>query len=248
MLLASSRVPAWAALVAALFASGIHNLVVDFDGRGDEPSIGITFWIACFLVVLAAIPRRVAVGADGMRILWLGRARFVRYDQIQRAAPARDDVVLTIKGGSELRLRKSPLRTETPKDVLQRLWQTLAAGAESGLRPNERAALACAGRRPRHWVESLRALSPHGSQYRQSLGLDLDRLWIIVENPAVETELRAGAAIAIAASLDDANRDRLRGIASEAVEPKLRVALESVAGASDVSDLETVAVEVTLAS
>jgi hypothetical protein len=248
VLLASSRVPAWLALVAALFASGIANLVVDFDGTGDEPSIGITFWIAVILVVLAAIPRRVAIGAEGLRVAWLGRPRFVRYQQIERAAPVRDDVVLTIEGGARLRLCKPLFGRETPKTVLQRLWETLAAGAEAGLRPNERAALACAGRRPRLWVEALRALSPHGSHYRQGLGLDLERLWIIVENPAVETELRAGAAIAIASSLDGTNRDRLRDIASAAVEPRLRVALESVASAADVSDLETVAVEVTLAS
>lgn len=253
LLVASSRVSAWVALAlaATLFAWGMARRLVDLDGTGEavtSPSMGFSFWIAVILVVLAAIPRRVAIGADGLRITWLGRPRFVRYQDIERAAPLRDDVMLTIKGGSQLRLRKPLFSRETPKAVLQRLWQTVAAGAEAGLRPNERAVLARAGRRPRLWVEALRALSPHGSQYRQGLGLDLERLWIIVENPAVETELRAGAAIAIAASLDGTNRDRLRSIASATVEPKLRVALESVASAADVNDLETVAVEVTLAS
>lgn len=195
-------------------------------------------WIAVLAVLFAAVPRHVEVGAEGLRIAWLGRARLVRYEEVRRAEPCGvDDVLITLRGGETLRLARGVFDTRSPRDVLERLWQTVTLGAEGRVRPNERCALTRGDRSVAAWLADLRALAPRGMHYRQGI-LGADRLLAIATNPAVEVELRCAALVAFAAAdgLDDAMREELRAIASLAVDRDLREVFMRVANARDEDD------------
>lgn len=189
------------------------------------------------LVVLAGIPRRVHIGPEAIRVRWLFGARLIRYEDVKRAAPLAGDVVIVLRDGRGLRLHP-PIgsKKRIASVALERIWQTIAAGAESGTRGAERALLARDGRGAREWVTALRALVPQGAQYRR--GIDHGRLWAIVENPAVETEVRAAAAIALSTTFDDGARDRLRAIVRETIDPRLQEALSRIADATGERELE----------
>ena len=226
---ASSAVPVWGAM---LVSSGIFCATQTF--AWDQAA-----WVALVTVLLAAIPRHVEVGAEGVRIAWLGAGRLVRYEDVRRAEPlGGDDVALTFTSGETLRLVRGGSDGACPRDVLERLWQTLAQGAEDGPRPNERAALARGSRSVEEWLADLRRLATPGTQYRQGL-VTLDRLLSIATNPGVEIEIRGAAAVACAlgGALDEARRDELRAIASLTVDEALREAFLRVAEASVESDL-----------
>ena len=60
-----------------------------------------------------------------------------------------------------------------------------------------------------------------------------DQLWQLVEGSTANASTRTAAAQALASTLDAGDRARLRVAATRCVEPRLRVALEELAGASD---------------
>jgi hypothetical protein len=62
-----------------------------------------------------------------------------------------------------------------------------------------------------------------------------ERLWRVVEDPSADGTVRTGAALALAPSLDDAGRERLRAAADASVEPRVRVALATAATSAGAS-------------
>jgi len=74
-----------------------------------------------------------------------------------------------------------------------------------------------------------------GGQYRAA-SLTADRLWRVVDDAGAPAATRAGAAMVLAGDAADADvRQRLRVSAEACADPKLRVALQSVAS-DDVED------------
>lgn len=228
---ASSAVPVWSAMLVsgcAFFAAQ----TITWDRA---------VWVAVLAVLLAAIPRRVEVGAEGLRIAWLGPPRLVRYEDVRRAEPCGiDDVAITFRGGETLRLARGVLDPTSPRDVLERIWQTVTLGVEGRLWPNERCALARGERDVDRWADDLRGLARRGAHYRQGI-LPADRLLAIATNPAVEVELRCAAvvAFAITGGLDDSTRDELRAIATLTVDRVLSEVFLRVANARNEEDLHS---------
>ena len=181
-----------------------------------------------------------------LRIAWLGPPKLVRYEDVRRAEPCGvDDVTITFRGGETLRLARGVFDTTSPRDVLERIWQTVTLGVEGRVRANERCALARRERNAEVWLDDLRALARPGLHYRQGI-LSPDRLLAIATNPAVEIELRCAAvvAFAIAGGLDDATRDELRAISALTVDGVLRDVFVRVADAKHHDDLLTALREV----
>lgn len=219
---ASSAVPAWSAVLAAVLAFFAAQVLT-----WDEAA-----WIALAALLLAAIPRRVEVGAEGLRIAWLGHGRVVRYEDVRRAEPfGRDGVTVTFLSGETVRLARGDFDATSPRDVLERLWSTLSLGAEEGARPNERAVLCRGDRTVEAWLADLRSLAARGGHYRQGL-LTLDRLLSLATNPAAPAEIRGAAAVAYAlrGALDESMAEELRAIASLTVDATLRASFLRVAG------------------
>jgi hypothetical protein len=78
------------------------------------------------------------------------------------------------------------------------------------------------------WVRALRAVAAGAVDHRTA-PIPEDRLWRIAEDPNASPTARAGAAVALTPSLDDAGKARIRVAADATASPKLRVALEAAA-------------------
>lgn len=234
ILSAGSRVPSWAALAVIVF---LFACWISSDSPADiAASSHGTWWIALGLVVLAAIPQRVEIGADGMLVTWLGAPRLVRYDVVARAAPVGDeDVMLVLETGETLRLRSPMFASSDARAVLARIWRALAAGAEERVQPHEHAVLARAGRTASEWAGSLTLLASPGAQYRQPLAIE--RLLAIAANPAVPAELRAASAVAAAGALDEGTRAKIADLAAQSADERLRLSLTRIASARSQGDL-----------
>jgi hypothetical protein len=89
--------------------------------------------------------------------------------------------------------------------------------------------LAKAGRTVKAWRDDLRAWARGGSAFR-SAPPTADELETVLVDPAASGEARVGAALALRESGGEA---RVRVAADASASPKLRVALETIAAASD---------------
>jgi hypothetical protein len=234
ILSAGSRIPPWAALSVVVFLIACWLMAETLDDIASMTRG--TWWLALAFVVLAAIPQRVEVGAEGMRVSWLGAPRLVRYDAVTRAAPiGDDDVFLVLRSGESLRLQSPFFADATARMVLSKIWRALAAGAEDRVVPHEHAMLARSGRTIEEWSVALASIAPAGAQYRQSI--PLERLLAIASNPAVDGEIRAAAGVAAASALDAATRTKLEEIAAQAADDRIRVPLGRIAAARTPEDL-----------
>lgn len=232
---APSRVPAWvAASVVTILVSARIELISGAPSW-PHPPLGIAWWFGALLVLLCAIPRRVEVGAEGLAVSWLTTPRFVRYDEIVRAAAlSSSELLVELSTGESLRICNT-LREGASRAVLTQLWQAIAQAAEDDARAHERDVLGRSGLTTAAWAESLSRVAVAGGEYRAALGPD--RLWEIVRHPAIDAELRAAAAVALAPGLDPRARDELRQIARRSVIEPLKGALEIVARSGARDDL-----------
>ncbi len=218
--------------------AGLLAVAIGAHAMDAWPAEQTTLPLAVGLVLLLALraPRRVFAGPEGFEIVGVLRRRVVPFRDVRRARPEASSVVLTFATGEELVLERASREDADPREVLDRMWTSLAAGAEQGVRANEAAALSRGDRRPRAWIRALCALAA-GSAYRQGL-VPRERLGAIVENPAVEPELRAAAAVALASRDDEEARARLERVLATTIDPRLRQALAEIAAAREEGDLE----------
>jgi len=177
---------------------------------------------------------RVTVGSDGVRITRpFGKEVFIAYGDVARAEACtywlRPSILIALRSGVTLQLawQNRGLRDRTvERDELVR---RLDAEARAPRASPPAAALFARSGPVGDWIRRVRSL-PRDASYR---GVTPDMLWALVESPAAEPTARAGAAAALAESLDDEGRVRLRVAAEACAEPRLRVALEAAADDDD---------------
>ena len=191
---------------------------------------------------------KVEVGSDGVLLRRPLRRRFVRYTDIL------DLRVLETKGTFaqriEIRLRHGRVvlqaaasgsgRIIEPVEAFTSMVQAIEHGRatlQHGEGLEDATALLAPGGRPvARWLKDLRALTaPHG--YRQP-GIETAPLWRVVEDSTATPAERAGAAVALGASLDDDQRSRLRVASDACAHPRLRVALHRIAEGADDRDVD----------
>jgi hypothetical protein len=191
-------------------------------------------WLGLFIVAstcaFLALPRKVEIGHEGIRIrpiLGIG-GKTIPYTQIRLAAPdGPNKLVVRTMENTTLVLHAGLFGT-IPREVLDRFWSAVAAGAEDGSRGVERQALSRSGRTTPEWRVALRELA-RPATYR-SATVSHDRLWTIAENPGLDVEIRGGAIVALSASaLDENGRARLRRIDAATLHPTLHVLLDHAA-------------------
>lgn len=199
---------------------------------GQESPAASALAVVALLVALLGLvaPTRVSIGVDGVHLRWLGTSRFVAWSTVLEVEPFDGGVVLALEGGRWLTLRTlNEHERYDPERVsmierLRTAWrasqQTQADAVPTGIlrRIGER------GARTRDWVRAMRTLAREQPGYRTS-AVPPEGLWRIVESPHADRDARTGAAIALATSLDDAGRQRLRDAAAACAEPRLRIAL-----------------------
>lgn len=232
-------VPAW---VATLIAATITFLCTFEFGRTPTLKMArawqidqlVLIGIGFLVVVLAAIEQRAEFGAEGLRIGRFLYRRTIAYRDIRQAVPTGQKAVtiLTLDGRSFM-LSAGYLDESSARDVLERVWESIAAGSREGARGAEKETLARSGRTTADWRKALRSLA--GGGYR-SAQFSPDRLVAIAENPGITPDLRSAAIVALStANIDAATRARFQAAAEVTVDPSLRALLEK-AGAGDLSE------------
>jgi hypothetical protein len=201
------------------------------------------FVSALLLALVVYMPASVAVGADGVRTSWLGIGRFVPYGDIARVSGDETGVVLALRSGKERHIRTvwpsrsggllnwafrpptSALRERIEQGRIAHGFAADDAVAAAFLRPDARPV--------REWIQHMRALGAGASTSFRSADVPEERLWGMLENPTLDDAARAGAAVALSGTADEARRQRLRIAADATVSPKIRVALEAAADGDD---------------
>jgi hypothetical protein len=179
-------------------------------------------------MVLTALARtHVEVGADGVLVRGPLMKRFLTHAELQDAEAKGQSLVLTPAGGRPLRLRMGPFALTATRRI--QIARALLRMEDPEV--TVRSLLSCGSRAPRDWIRAVRSLRDD-IDYR-SQALQPDRLWRIACDPRAEPTARAGAALALAPSLDAEARGRLRTAADACAEPRLRVALDAVAAEGD---------------
>ncbi|MFO0548843.1 MAG: hypothetical protein U0271_10675 [Polyangiaceae bacterium] len=199
--------------------------------------------MVAFAVTYFSLRGSVRIGKDGLFIDWRDERRFVRFadvEKLRRYTQARATKVyvginVTLTSGEVVDIPFGQDHLGAGDRVAALVADLTAALAE--YRQSEHAsdarALDCAGESADAWVTRLRVIGSGASDDARTQAVPLDQLWSTVEDPAALGATRAAAAVALAKTLDEAGRARLRVAASETVSPALRVVLERAAADED---------------
>jgi hypothetical protein len=192
------------------------------------PLVAIPMWIGTRSYT------RVDVGSDGILLRRLGSERFLSYGGVSsvsvegRAVLGRS-VVIVLGSGESIRLATG--QPQLREALVARIQEARTAFARADGSTDD-ARVAPGGRTVGRWVSDLRAMANQAT-YREADATP-ETLWRLLDDSSAPPATRAGAALALSASLDETSRMRLRVSAEACAEPKLRVALTRVAeGASD---------------
>ncbi len=209
-------------------------------GPAAPPLFAVALVALAVLFAGVTLPTRVIVGGDGVLLRWLGTVRFVPWSRVTDVEPFDGGVMLALGPDREewltLRMPDEHQRYQPERDaMIERMVSALRAhGTTAAAAPVTRL-LARAGGRTRDWVREMRSLVRPAQGFRAA-SVPAERLWQIVEDPRADREARTGAAIALASTLPEEGRARLRGVADGCAEPRLRLALTTTAAEARAPD------------
>lgn len=168
---------------------------------------------------------RVAIGIDGVYVGEAASTRFFAYREMDEVrAVGADDLQLLRGGHVVLRLQLHGEDAGRRDEVLARVADAVARARSGETRGAEAVVQSMTARR--RLVAA--AIEPPG--YREAT-LTREHLWELVEGTATDAPTRTAAAeaLATASSLDRGERSRLRVAASRVADPRVRVAIGSLA-------------------
>jgi hypothetical protein len=189
----------------------------------------------------AMIPSKIAVGVDGILVRWLWQKKFIPMAQISQVMPEGDRAirVLLADGSAEVIYtamhRRNTWRSYTAQHrdaVLARIHEALIAFRGRGPTADVSAIVGKGTRTRSEWLAALEKLRAAEGGYRDAVVRDED-LWRVVEDPAAPEDARAGAAMLLRRSLDEAGKARVRVAAEATASPRLRVVLDTAASEKD---------------
>ena len=218
--------------------AGIFWATATFQKQAGPYVMAIVTMLLVWTFTLAFAPTTIRIGTDGVVTRWLGRERFVRFTEIERAERY-DEIVgtkrqcgvrLHLRGGEPVRLPtgQTEIGESESRQLLTRIEEARAA-RDAGHVASAAAFLSRGTKNALDWVRSLRALGSGALDLRTSAVPTEVLLKTVEDGGSSETE-RAGAAVAALASRE--SRDvaaRIRVAAETAASPKLRVALDRLA-------------------
>ncbi len=228
----------WAVTFFAMLAAGIYTAT-----RGG----GLPILVVPILLLALLAPAMATVGTDAVLVRWLGMKRLIRLADVVRVERLPHVVRLTHRDGrtSDIHCgmpgRYASTSVQIVSALAERIEEALAARAAGTTTP-EANVLARAERTVATWVDGLRRAATAEPGFRNA-ALIADRLWPLVEGASNDASTRVAAAVALAPTLDDEGRARVRVAASASASPKLRVALEAVAK-DDVEEIVTALAEI----
>lgn len=221
-------VAAAAALLGATGALG-GKIVFVFPG-------GLVALVAALMTYMN-LGGRLDLGADGVLIDWRDSKRYVAFADLEDAPVYLEAVMGKELVGVALELRKGgPIKVPIGENQFgaDRQAAELSRRIRAGLAVHRRreqgddsSLLARGSRSPEAWLQRLRNLGEGANAGPREAPIPVERLWRIVENPAVDASARAGAAVALGGKLDEEGKQRLRVAAESTAAPQLRIAMES---------------------
>lgn len=222
-LLAYACATAFSVLFAGAVAARMgHGAASVFTG-----TLYLVGTLAAFVLatVLAPAPT-VTVGADGVTIATRRGRRFVARRDVARVDEGADAVRLVLVDGSveTLALAEGDALRGRLVEALRREGGSTAAAP----------LLERAGRSLDAWRAALAELVD-GRGYR---GVSIEDVGAVLVSPTATPEQRVGAALALAATTDRGQRERVRVAAESIVDDRLRVVLEKVAGDDALEDAD----------
>lgn len=157
---------------------------------------------------------RISVGLDGVFVSGSARRRFVPFSEIDDARANGSSIVLTRGDSVVLRLQLHGEDAIRRDALAERLRKAIQTAAELRNSPDV------------HFVktarqDALERAANGASSYRETAPTR-DKLWDLLESPAVNAEGRKAAATALVRESSDAERVRLRVAAEHCAEPSVR--------------------------
>jgi len=234
----------------SLFSLSILDIIVAVWSASDRllvlavvPGAGAGL-VSIAMLVLAAVPTKLTVGADGLVLTWLGRRRFISYRDIDRVVideggwvrSRRIGARVKLRSGEDLVLPSNQLSGEDTADLEARIREAIEAfGATESAADT---ALLQRGRRTlSEWIPALRAIGAGANADMRTALVTRERLLSIVRSPVARPADRAAAAVALGSGLDAVDRAALQGATEAIAAPRLRVVLEAVRGDASDADL-----------
>lgn len=225
-------------LLAIVVCMAVLGFVAEAFHLGDTlmPIGALPLMIA---VLLGWVPSTIAVGDDGVLVRWIGWKRFVPWGDIDEVVAIGNGMQLKLKSGktvlvasSFFRISQYSYQTEKRDQMLREVGERLDAHRAAPQVAEATALVGRAGRSIEAWLAAVRGLLSNEGGYRAPT-LTRDVLWRVAEDPALEETARIGAAIALRSGASDADRERLRVVATSTVSPKVRVALDAAVALPD---------------
>jgi hypothetical protein len=207
--------------------------------------LGPFWWVGFALVALVLLnavwPTNVSVGRDGVLVGGLVRRSFYPFAKIASVQKTKWGVMLVRESGREVEVRteaKENAKASPNRDALfECIQRRVAELATQRGETNAAVLLARGGRSVEEWTRGLHALGGGEVGGYRAPAIPTEEMWRILEDPTSDATARAGAAVALRASLDDEGRARVRAAAEESASPRVRVALEAAAGTADETEL-----------
>lgn len=194
------------------------------------------------LMIFGVLQTKLTVGADGVLRSWFWRTKFWSWADVTRIHTYVDTsfwasnnrwrgIELLLRSGGRIRfpiLQGRSLDTGQMTLILERMRQAKESH-DRGDAASEAALLERHERDIPAWIAALRAIGSGANQDHRTAPVVPEKLWRIVEDPAATPAARAGAAVALSASIDAGGKKRLSAAAEAVAAPKLRVALDAAA-------------------
>lgn len=221
-----------AALLLGACAAGVLLGAARWGAGGALAGLGLGA-LAAAAFAAYALPPSLEVGVDGVRVTWRRQTRFWPWSEIKRATVDARSVTLHLRRRRTVRLPAARLSAPALEALRKRL--TLGKRAYRPEQLGPAVLLPRPGESAREWLERVRAAARSG--YREP-GTEPALLRRLVAKPGAPPLQRMGAAVAL--GLDDPEvREALQGAGAAVVEPRVRVALASLArGEPDEAVLE----------
>jgi len=201
--------------------------------------VAVTGWewvIYAYMAAAVLVPfafrraSRIAVGIDGVWVRDASHVRFFAYRDLDEARAKGADLELVRGGRTTLHLQMHGEDATRRDEVIARVNAGIARSRDASSRGAEMI------------VQTVRtsdvAATTNGADRYRLPSISRDQLWQLVEGSTADASTRKAAAEALATTLDAGDRARLRVAATQCVEPRLRVTLEELAGATEEEEEE----------
>jgi hypothetical protein len=204
------------------------------------------FYLAALLAMLFVLSwmvlTKVTIGADGLHLRWLGRGRYIPYEEIETvsyetpALPGRwptHYATIQLCSGERLTM---PGSRESVDRIIGRANEAKAAHDRAERPAADDVQLLRAEGAAEARLSKLRRLGSGAAAGPRTAAVHRDRLWRVVDSPAAADADRAAAAVALAAEISEPDRQRIRVAAESTANPALRVLLTQAAEEGEEDD------------